>query len=420
MSSTWTGRRLVWISALALLIPAVQPVFAQKGPPGAGGSRSNPGSVPPSSNVPTPNPNNPNNPNVGNPFPNNTPTNPSPSMGHTIFLSGKVLFDDGTPPNSGIRIERVCSGNPHLEAYVDRKGNFSFQLGKNGMVDADAEDASAGGMFGQPGLSDVSPGSQQGMNSAEPLWNCELRAAYPGYRSDVVELGTRRTLDDPNVGTIVLHRLAKVAGTTLSVTTALAPKNAQKDYQKGLQFAKKGDFEQAEKRLTKATDEYPKYATAWFALGEVQQREGRPQDARKSYAASIAADGRYVSPYDQLALLSIQDGKWQDAADYSKRAIELNPVEFPAAFWFNAVANYKLKKSEEAEKSAKELVRMDTAHRYPDAESLLGELLLDRGDYPDAATHLRAYLALRPGAKNADQVKQVLAKIEQASAEAKK
>lgn len=345
-------------------------------------------------------------------------------MGRTIFLSGKVMFDDGTPPNTNIRIERVCSGSPRLEAYTDHKGNFSFQLGKNTEVDADAADNSMDGMFGQPGgQSSGMPGgggSMMSSSSMAALWNCELRAAYPGYSSDVIELATRRSLDDPNVGTIVLHRLAKVSGTTLSATTALAPKKAQKEYQKGLQLAQKGNFEEAEKQLAKATEEYPKYATAWFALGEVQQREGHAAEAQKSYAAAIAADNKYVSPYNQLALLSLQGGKWQDAADYSKQAISLNPVEFPAAFWFNAVANYKLKKMEQAEKSAKDLVAMDTAHRFPDAESLLGELLLDRGDYPDAATHLRAYLALRPNAQNADAIKQALSKIEQASAEAKK
>ena len=72
----------------------------------------------------------------------------------------------------------------------------------------------------------------------------------------------------------MLHRLGNVQGTTLSVTSALAPKPAQKDYEKGMQLAQKGKFEEAEKKLTSATELYPKYAVAWFALGQVQQKAG--------------------------------------------------------------------------------------------------------------------------------------------------
>src|SRR5689334_21490368 len=33
-------------------------------------------------------------------------------MERPIFLSGKVVMDDGTPPPESVVIERVCGGNP--------------------------------------------------------------------------------------------------------------------------------------------------------------------------------------------------------------------------------------------------------------------------------------------------------------------
>jgi tetratricopeptide (TPR) repeat protein len=331
------------------------------------------------------------------------------------------MFDDGRQPSSDVRIERVCGGIPRLESHTDSKGRFSFQVGQNLMVDTDAADPSVGGQNGRyNGQYASAPGGFGTGNRTDPLWNCELRASYPGYRSDVVELATRRSLDDPDVGTIVLHHLANVQGSTLSLTTALAPKHAQKEYEKGLQALQKDKLDDAAKHLLAATDEYPKYAIAWFALGQVQQKQGKKDEARKSYQAAINADGKYVSPYNQLALLAANEGKWQETESYSKQVIQLNPVEFPDAFWVNAIANYNLKKPDEAEKSAKEVVKLDTAHRYPEAEGLLGEILLNKGNYPEAATHLRTYLTLAPNSKNADQVKQVLAKIDQANTQAKK
>jgi len=123
-----------------------------------------------------------------------------------------------------------------------------------------------------------------------------------------------------------------------------------------------------------------------------------------------------VSPYDQLARLSAQEGKWEDAANFSKQVISLNPVEFPSSFWYNAIATYNLKRADEAEKSVKDLLKLDTRHNYPDAENMMAQILLDRGNYPEAASHLRTYLTLVPNAKNADALKQILLKIDQASA----
>jgi len=414
MRVNWTDRRLLAFSAVALISFAVQPAFSQKGgggSPGAGsaaggapigsGSRGNIGSIPNTSN---------------SPFPSST----SPDMARPIFLSGKVMFDDGSAPNPDIRIERVCGGQPRLEAHTDSKGRFYFQLGQNTMVDTDAADEMSPVGLGRPGGQSSRSLGGFGSDPMRNLSNCELRASYPGYRSDIVQLATRRSMDDPDLGIIVLHRLQNVKGTTVSLTTAMAPKRAQKDYEKAIQLAAKGKVDEAQEHLANAVDAYPKYAIAWFALGQLQQQNNKPDEARKSFENAIAADKNFVSPYDRLALLSAQAGKWEDAANFSKQVISLNPVEFPSAFWYNAVANYNLKKLDEAEKSVREVIKLDTRHKYPDAESLLAQISLQQGKYPEAAAHLRAYLALAPNAKNADAMKQMLVKLDQASAEQKK
>jgi tetratricopeptide (TPR) repeat protein len=413
MRSFWIRRHLAIVPAVGFLF-VTQPALAQKGstpssassPTAGSGSRSNV----PTNSIPT----------IGNTPSNNTPN----TLNRPIFLSGKVMFDDGSQPSTDIRIERVCGGSTRLEGHADSKGRFSFQLGQEPMAFADASDstssdpfsASSGQNTSQPGFGRA---NTSGSSGANPLWNCELRAAYPGFRSDVIDLSTRRTLDDPNVGTIVLHRLANVRGSTISVTTELAPKPAQKAYQKGLQAGQKGKLDDAAKDFEQATTVYPKFAVAWFALGQIQQQQGKIDLARKSYIAAGTADTRFVSPYDRLAQLSIHAGEWKDGAEYSKHVIDLNPVEFPESFWYNAIANYELHKPAEAEKSTAELLKLDTQHHFPQAENMMAQLLLDQGKYPEAAAHLRAYLALVPNAKNADALKATLLKIDQASAQSK-
>ena len=252
MRNLWTDRRCLAINA-SLLLLAFQPAFAQRGGGGAGGiGGSTSGSTTSGSRG--------NFPSTSTTGIGNTPNSTSPTLTRPIFLSGKVMFDDGTPPNADIRIERVCGGSPHLEAHTDSKGRFSFQVGQDPVALSDASE-SPSGTYGNPnsqlGTYGIGMGSGSSpIRQAEPLWNCELRATYPGFRSDVVELSTRRSLDDPDVGTIILHRLVNVKGSTISVTSELAPKRAQKDYQKGLQCAEKGKLDEAEKDFTQATTIY--------------------------------------------------------------------------------------------------------------------------------------------------------------------
>ncbi|HEX4748792.1 MAG TPA: hypothetical protein VH302_04555 [Bryobacteraceae bacterium] len=415
MRSFWTRRRAAAVP-LCLFLIYTFPLLAQKG--GSPGTTANAGSAGSAASIGSPSRGTVNNnPNLGV---GNTQTT-SPGSMQTIFLSGTVMFDDGARASTDIRIERVCGGSTRLESHTDSKGHFSFQVGQNPVAFSDASDSSVGmmGPGGTTANSSAGFGNSMQTSQLNALWNCELRAAFPGYRSDVIDLSTRHPLDSPDVGTIVLHRLGNVQGSTISMTTELAPKPAQKAYHKGLKALQAGNGDEAEKDFQKATDIYPKYALAWFALGQMQQKAAQPDLAGKSYLTAAQADNKYLSPYDRLAYLSAQQGKWEETADYSKHVIELNPVEFPTSFWYNALANFNLRKPALAEQSDADLLKLDTQHNFPQAEYLMAQLMLDKSKYPEAALHLRAYLKLQPNAKDADALKATLTKLEQANAQVK-
>lgn len=364
--------------------------------------------------------------NQRNPFPTQDPNQRQqmPEMQRAIFLSGKVIMDDGTPPPEPVTIERVCNGNPRPEGYTDTKGRFSFELGRNSAMMADASTNNAGfdgiggnNMPGMPQSRGGMGGGFPGQNIEQLLMGCELRASLPGFRSDLITLAGRRVMDNPDVGTIVLHRMANVEGFTFSATSGLAPKEARKSFEKSRDLMKKKKLAEAQKELEKATAAYEKYAAAWYDLGRIHEMNKQVEPARKAFEASIAADAKYVNPYLNLSGIYAREGNWEKTAEFTAKAIKLNPFEYPTMHFFSAVANLNLNKLDEAEKSAREARKLDAKNRMPKIDHVLGLILAQKRDLPGAKESLMAYIKANPTASDLDTVKKQLEQVDKLIAE---
>ena len=391
-------------------------------PPATGGGAPTGGNTPPSGGNPGGNPGG--NTGVGG-LPGNNPRNPTPfpqerqpgfdqMQNRPIFISGKVRMEDGGAPPETVTIERICAsrGTPIPEAYTDSKGGFSFQVGQRmGMM----PDASVGN------TSEDSSGSafpnSMGRNSTggvseRDLMSCELRASLPGYRSSIVSLSGRRSLDNPDVGTIILKRLGDVSGFTTSATSLMAPKDAKKSLEKARGFLKKNKLPEAQKELETAVNLHPKYAEAWYELGRLQLIQSNPEGARASYAKALEADDKYVRPYLGLAVLEAQQQKWVEVKQLSEKVVKLNRYDFPAAFFYGAVANFNLRDGETAEKLCRAGIEIDQYHSVPKMSHLLGMILADKQDFKGASEQFNSYLKFAPKAGDIDQVKKQLAEID--------
>lgn len=428
MSKAYVLRSVIGLT-VALCV-SVQGVFAQQGgagkstPAPVGGGGSTPGGGGNIGGGSTPgggglnNPGGSSTPGLGTSRTPQQPTQQMPEMQRQIYLSGKVLMDDGTPPPQQVVVERVCNGTPRPEGYTDSKGRFSFALGQNSAMMADASVGTMGD-FGtgsqdrnsNRGMGSMGGGGSRGVSERD-LMGCEVRAVLAGFRSDMVSLSGRRSMDNPDVGVIILHRMAKVDGYTFSGTSAFAPKDAKKAYEKGREAAKKNKLPDAEREFQKAVDLYPKYAVAWYELGLVHQQQKQLDEAKKCYMESLKADSKYVSPYAQLARLSAADQNWEQTAEYSGKLLKLNPYFSPEVYFYGAVANLNLKNLDAAEEQAREGLKMDPQNRNPRMNQVLGVVLAQKQDFKGAAESMKSYLKLAPNAPDVDHVKRQLEEIE--------
>jgi superkiller protein 3 len=219
-----------------------------------------------------------------------------------------------------------------------------------------------------------------------------------------------------DVGTIVLHRMGSVEGFTISTTTALAPGNAKKQYDKGRQAERKGKLDEAARELRKAVEIYPKYAVAWYELGKVEVQQKQVAEAKESFQRAVAADDKFVSPYGELAQLALNDKQWKDLADVTARIVKMNPSSFPQYWFLNGMANYNLQNFDAAEKSAVQAVNIDVQHKIPRSEYLLGMVLIQKRDYQGAMAHIRNYISMAPNSPETEAAQKQIAELEKLSA----
>jgi len=307
------------------------------------------------------------------------------------YLVGNVSVAGGTLPWDPIPLTVTCNGKPRFTSTTDPKGNFVIAPVKT-------DDSAIGNRDNKTKL-------------AAQFVGCAVQAALPGFDSSTITIANRNMLDDPNIGTITLRREDTSAGAAVSTTTIAAPKDATKAFEKARTELLDGKPDRAQKDLEKAVQVYPQFAEAWYQLGRIQE-VSKKADAGNSYSKAIAADPKFILPYEHLAPMAAQEGKWQELVDYTSHELELNPRGNPQTWYYNALGNVKIGKMDVAEVSAEKALAMDPLHSAPNTEQLLAVILVGKRDYAGALQHLRNSLTYLPAGPNADVIRQQIAQLE--------
>ena len=338
------------------------------------------------------------------------------SAERVVFFTGNVMLDDGSPPADAVRIEKVCDGRASFEAWTDEKGHFGFKVSPT-VNDVSTGDASLpAAQRGELNKAINASSTQYSMPITSALRNCELRAVLSGYRSESVSMALKSTMDSARVGTIVLHPLSRASSLVVSATTLQAPSNARKAYERGLEAMRAEKWDAAAAEFGKAVKVYPKFAVAWYQLGLARQSRNNAAGAVEAWKEAQKSDPRYVKPYENLTLAADRRGDWAESEKYSHLWIQLDPEDFPGAYLFNAVANARLNKPEEAERTAREGLRLDKDQKIPRMSYVLGLILMVKKEYVESAKCFRKYLELAPNANDAAIVRQQLSKLEELAA----
>ena len=327
------------------------------------------------------------------------------------YVSGQVVFSDGSQPSTRVAIERVCTSHTYQEGFADAKGHFHIQLGTLASTMPDASFTNPARFGDGTRVGNTAGATGSGQDSL--LWGCNIRAALSGYRSNSIPLEARRQTTNPEIGTLLLTRMDKVEGYTISVTVASAPKDSKKAYDKGVDLEHQNKIPEAQKEFLHAVELYPKHAAAWFELGRIYEHANQADQAREAYRKAIDADPNYVNPSERLYLMAIRENKWQEAADLSDKVLRLDPYEFGGAWYYNSMAHLQLREFDIAEKSAREAVKQTGKDAAVKAPYMLALVLANKGSYQEAAENFRAYLKVAPPGLDKERTEKMLADVEQ-------
>jgi tetratricopeptide (TPR) repeat protein len=305
-------------------------------------------------------------------------------------LLGKLAVEGGHLPWRPLLVSVDCKGTVVNSTQTDLQGRFVIMF------------TNTHGMPGTP---------QDAQRQMETQYEgCTVQGVLAGFRSSAVTITQRNLRDEPNLSPIMLSPEGRESGTEVSSTSATAPGNAMKAFEKARSEWLEQKTEAAQRDLEKAVALYPAFAEAWMQLGSIQETSDA-KAARESFSKALAADPKYILPYEQLAALAAREEKWADTVANTTHALQLDPAGTPQIWYYDALANFQLGKTDESQVSAQKALAIDPRHSVPNTEQLLAVILARKGDYAGALEHLRNCLTYLPPGANTDMVKQQIAQL---------
>jgi tetratricopeptide (TPR) repeat protein len=312
-------------------------------------------------------------------------------------VSGKVVLEGSPLLWDPVKVMLSCkAGKADLTADTDASGNYIIDHVNVGKAFSTQDDALSTQMI-------------------QHYEGCSLSAPLAGYHSTSVTITQKNLRDNPYMQNIVLTADEHAPGTAFSTVGESDSPEALKDFDKAHDDWLHRNYDAALQELQHAVQLSPQFAEAWFMLGRLQLRSSEAA-AEDDFRKAHAADPKYVPPCVLLAGLAMAKRNWPEASEWATTALALDPPGTARLWYYDAQADYHLGRNEAARTSAQNALAMDPEHDLPNAEELLALTLAAKGDYADAAAHLKNSLNYVTAGPSADLIRRQLAFMEQQNA----
>ena len=189
------------------------------------------------------------------------------------------------------------------------------------------------------------------------------------------------------------------------------PPAAKKQYELGLKFVNKGNFQQAATHFSEALVIYPEYLAARNDLGAQFLKLKRIDEAEKEFETVLRDDPKNFNAKFNMGLVHIERHQYSEALSFLNQAVVIDSSRAVARLWIG-IAKLELGDVQNAET---ELTRALIAggEECIAAHYHLARVYLDRGDLIEATRSVNAYIEAAPRGELIKEAKELARKIEQ-------
>jgi len=247
-----------------------------------------------------------------------------------------------------------------------------------------------------------------------------VKAKQPGY----VEASARVDLQNvmTSMALLVLKPIpgqpvrpsAEEASKSVSARDLGVPENAHKEFDKGQSALSRHDLDGGIAHLKKAIAEYPSFSLAYVMLGTAYNEQKKWKDAVSALQKATELDPKAGEAYLQLGAALNQTKDYSGAVKALTQGLTLSPdaSEAPAAQYELARAYMALNRWQDAEPYAVKVVAAKPD--FAAGHLLMGNIFLKKNDGYGAIKEFQEYLTIDPKAPAADQIKDMIPKIQAA------
>lgn len=258
-----------------------------------------------------------------------------------------------------------------------------------------------------------SSGEFQLRNLSQGIYFVEAEIAKSNFEPAVrrVELGRGlmvtvnlelREKRDPS-----LNRYGKVVSAAELKQTI--PSAAKKQYELGLKFVSKGNYQQAANHFQEALSIYPEYLAARNDLGAQYLKLKQLDEAQKHFDLVLANDPKNFNAKFNMGLVQVERHNYRDAIALLNQAVAIDSTRPVARLWIG-IAKLELGELEVAEQELTRSLIMGGAECIA-AHYHLARIYFNRGAIEDAKRSVHVYIQQAPKGEFIKEAKELEKKI---------
>jgi tetratricopeptide (TPR) repeat protein len=187
------------------------------------------------------------------------------------------------------------------------------------------------------------------------------------------------------------------------------PSAAKKQYELGLKFVGKGNYQQAASHFQEALTIYPEYLAARNDLGAQYLKLKQLDEAQKHFEIVLAADPKNFNAKFNMGLVQVERHNYRDAIVLLNQAIAIDSTRPVPRLWIG-IAKLELGDLEVAEQELTRALIMGGSECVA-AHYQLARIYFSRGAINDASRSVQAYIQQAPRGEFIKEAKELQEKI---------